>query len=232
MHKETVIENISKGEKSQEFRYLSKKNWFQPFKEKKVLDLGCGNGVYTKLLTRLDIKPIAFDINRNSLELAKNYVGKIDINTCLGNGIDLPFENSTFDLVICIETLSHIPRKDHIQAFEEIGRVIKKDGILITSVHNHTRFALQRLVRMRKPLLTYETPGLTIYPFTKTEFKKNLTQVGFVVDNRFSFLNFYNSVHQRYPKFFRLLIMVENLLSKIPIVKYMSITILTKAVKT
>ena len=169
MDKLSNQQRISRGKKSQDFRFLAKKKWIDPFINKNVLDLGCGNGVYTKYVTELGIKPTALDINHDSLKLAREYVGQPKLKICQASGLNLPFDDAMFDLVICIETISHIPHEKQSLAFKEISRVIKNDGMLITSVHNSARFALQHIGRLKKPVSVYKNPGLTIYPFTKKE---------------------------------------------------------------
>ena len=226
------LQRISRGKRSQDFRFLSNKEWLKPLINKNVLDLGCGNGVYTKYLIDLGIKPIALDVDHGSLRSARKYVGQPKLKICQASGVNLPFDDAVFDLVICIETLSHIPHEKHSIAFKEINRVIKKDGTLITSVHNSARFALQNIVRLKKPESAYKNPGLTIYPFTKKELSQNLTQVGFSLKGSISFINFYNSIHQRYPKFFPILVFIETCLSHIPLLNRISLTILAKAVKS
>ncbi len=232
MDKLSNQQRISRGKKSQDFRFLAKKKWIDPFINKNVLDLGCGNGVYTKYVTELGIKPTALDINHDSLKLAREYVGQPKLKICQASGLNLPFDDATFDLVICIETISHIPHEKQSLAFKEISRVIKNDGMLITSVHNSARFALQHIGRLKKPVSVYKNPGLTIYPFTKKELITNLAQVGFSLNGPISFINFYNSIHQRYPKLFSILILIETCLSQIPLLNRISLTILAKAVKS
>ncbi len=69
-----------------------------------------------------------------------NYTG-VDIS--LGKGVDvvsdgenLPFENNSFDLVLCLETLEHA--KHPWLVAKEIKRVVKKSGtIIISTPFNH-----------------------------------------------------------------------------------------------
>lgn len=46
--------------------------------------------------------------------------------------LNLPFENESFDFVICNHVLEHIP--DHGKAVSEIHRILKKDGFAILQV--------------------------------------------------------------------------------------------------
>lgn len=225
-----MFTRIERGKNSQDYRLLSQTNWFDSSKNQSVLDLGCGSGLYTKYLSELGKNPIAFDLSKESIHLTKKYVGRKDLWTCCGTNVTLPFKDSTFDLVLCVETISHISRENQLTAFKEINRVIKANGVLILSVHNAFRFALQNIFRLKKPAMIYENPGLTIYPLTLSELRDGLNQAGFSPSVTI-FTNFYNSIHQRYPKFFPILSLIENFLSYIPLFKRSSLTIMCKVEK-
>lgn len=59
---------------------------------------------------------------------------------------DIPFAAATFDLVVCNHVLEHVP--DDRRALEEIGRVLKPDGVAVVQV--------PRAVDLET---TYEDPG-------------------------------------------------------------------------
>jgi SAM-dependent methyltransferase len=52
-----------------------------------------------------------------------------------GEVSELPFEEATFDLVCAFDILEHV--EDDRRALAELGRVLKKDGVLILSVPLH-----------------------------------------------------------------------------------------------
>ena len=51
---------------------------------------------------------------------------------CVGDALSLPFEDSTFHLVLSQETMEHV--LDPFQAVREMGRVLKTDGVLYLQV--------------------------------------------------------------------------------------------------
>lgn len=51
---------------------------------------------------------------------------------CLGDALALPFEHSSFQLVLSQETLEHVA--DPFQAVREMGRVLKQGGVLYLQV--------------------------------------------------------------------------------------------------
>ncbi len=218
---------IENSKRSQEFRFINEENWLPANVFGNALDLGCGSGLYTKFLSEKGISTVAFDIDLKSLKTADDYVKDNNLRNCCGTGAFLPFKDSVFDLVVCIEALSHLCHKDHNLVIKECHRVLKKDGVMIISVHNKIRFYLQNISKLKKPTSVIFNPGLDIYTLSKNEFQKGLEKVGFHFINNFFFKNFFNSFHNRYPAIFYLTSKFEDLISKIPILNRFGITILT-----
>jgi SAM-dependent methyltransferase len=84
-----------------------------------ILDVGCGMRPYRALLTE-----------------ASTYVG-LDSNPSLepdvvGSVLRLPFENGSFDGVLCNEVLEHVPTPT--RALEELHRVLRRGGRLYVTV--------------------------------------------------------------------------------------------------
>ena len=226
-----LYNRIESSKKSQEFRFINEENWLPTNVYDNALDLGCGSGLYTKLLSERGISTVAFDVDLKSLKIADDYVRGNSLKTCCGTGVFLPFKDSVFDLVVCIEALSHICHLDHHYVFKECHRVLKKNGVMIISVHNKTRFYIQNISRLKKPTSVIINPGLDIYALNKSELKKSLKKVGFQFKKDFFFKNYFNSLHNRYPTLLRYLTKCENLFSKLPILNRIGITIVTMVQK-
>lgn len=101
----------------------------------KVLDLGCGNGRLLEILKKKDIDYIGLDASKELLKIAsKKYP---EYKFLIGDVLDLPFDNNTFDIIFSIAVLHSIPGEEsRLKAFSEIKRVLKKDGILTITVWN------------------------------------------------------------------------------------------------
>lgn len=113
-----------------------------------LLDLGCGEGRHTLGLYFLSplgnlsaqLNLIALDINYHDLNTAKNRQGDFPLaadktaSLCFmqGNGLRLPFADSSCEHIICSEVLEHI--NDYPKMLKEIFRVIKPGGKLCVSV--------------------------------------------------------------------------------------------------
>ena len=95
-----------------------------------VLDAGCGVGLpVSKFLAKRDFKVTGIDISSRMVELAKQNVPEGEFYQ--KNILTLDFPNATFDGIICVYTLWHIPRAEHAIIISNFRRMLKKDGILV-----------------------------------------------------------------------------------------------------
>ena len=110
--------NITKATSAYRCRFIiyAYKNWLN--KNDRVLDIGCGNGIITKLLRdRFEIKVLGCDI--------KNYL-VYNIPFKKFNGIKLPFQANEFDNIFLNDVLHHISYKAQGRLVQEAIRVSKK----------------------------------------------------------------------------------------------------------
>lgn len=102
---------------------------------KRILDLGCGEGGYSRELTRRGADIVAIDCAEYSIEYAKKLSLKegLDIQYYIRNSNDLyKVESSSFDIVLCSMMLMDCEDLDG--TIEEISRVLKPNGKLYASV--------------------------------------------------------------------------------------------------
>lgn len=112
--------------------YFPLKSW--------ILDIGCGMGREAFCLYDKGFKITAIDISEKVIEAAKQFSSesKRDIEFLLTNGLDLPFENNTFDVVIIwAQTFGlFYGEENKIHILKECNRVLKSKGILSFSGHD------------------------------------------------------------------------------------------------
>lgn len=109
-------------------------------KGKRVLDFGCGTGIYTKLLTKKGAKVKGFDISSGMLEIAKRENPNLDLRLGLGNKI--PFEEK-FDIVLASLVVHYF--EDWNKMFKEVYRVLKKGGYFVFSTGNPVAEARKKI---------------------------------------------------------------------------------------
>ena len=99
-----------------------------------VLDAGCGIGGSSRLLAKqFNCKVIGVDLADRFIETATflTHYTKLENNVAFQQGsvLDLPFENNTFDAILCQHILMNI--EDKSTAVKEFFRVLKQGGKLI-----------------------------------------------------------------------------------------------------
>ena len=90
---------------------------------KQALDLPAGNGWIGEQLESMGASAVSADINE-----AQPTFEQVDMES------QLPFEDDTFDIVICCEGIEHVFSPFHV--FSELARVLKKGGILVITTPN------------------------------------------------------------------------------------------------
>ncbi|HEV2067435.1 MAG TPA: methyltransferase domain-containing protein [Thermomicrobiales bacterium] len=109
----------------------------------RVLDIACGTGAVTRKLvprigpegavTGLDINPAMLAVAR-----AKPAPHGAPIRWVEGSGEDLPFDDASFDAVVCQQGLQFMP--DRATAVREMRRVLRAGGTAGASMWRDTRY--------------------------------------------------------------------------------------------
>lgn len=115
---------------------------------KKVVDLGCGAGVFSFRLSDAGATTVdAVDIAENALkrlrENKKN--GVMAIQDAMP---DTTLADGAYDLVVCTELIADLPSDDYRLFFSELSRLVKPDGLVLfsTAVDIDSEGAVERLM--------------------------------------------------------------------------------------
>ena len=118
-----------------------------------VLDFAAGTCWASELLSRLGVRTIAVDLSvemmrrgRTRLSADSRLVFRDDAAFVTARGQSLPFVADSFDGVLCMNALHHLP--SYASALREIYRVLKPGGRAVFSEPG-TAHALQALSRFR-----------------------------------------------------------------------------------
>ena len=102
--------------------------------EDKVLEIGCGEGFYTKKMLRFTQNIIATDISEKFLEKAKTNTQNMANDYVCCPAEKLPFPDNSFDKVLMSEVIEHL--LDWREGVKEMKRVLKPGGIVVISTPN------------------------------------------------------------------------------------------------
>jgi ubiquinone/menaquinone biosynthesis C-methylase UbiE len=100
-------------------------------KDKKTLDIGCGDGRHAKLLHEMgSSNVIGVDINEQMIKMAiENNRGVGNMSFEVASGDNLQNEDNSVDVVISNFVLHYF--EESYKVFNEIARVLKKDGFFV-----------------------------------------------------------------------------------------------------
>ena len=100
-----------------------------PIAGKKILDMGCGHGQLAATLSRFGAKMSGIDTQDAAVAAAKERVPDGDFR--VASSAALPFVDKSFDAVIFLNSLHHVPVAEMVTAMEEASRVLGSKGHLV-----------------------------------------------------------------------------------------------------
>lgn len=101
-------------------------------KNKKVLDVGCGTGRWTRKFLRKGAKTIGIDNSKEMIEIAREKTRNSDFRVMDARNLDFPA--NYFDFVFSSLMLSHLKNWD--KSLKEMIRVARAGGcIIISDIH-------------------------------------------------------------------------------------------------
>lgn len=95
---------------------------------KNVCDLSAGRGYIARLFEEVGAHVFAYDLFPEQNKFLLSPVEKIDLQK------KIPIANDVMDLVICCETIEHLPNQ--YLFFQEVARIIKPNGVFILTTPN------------------------------------------------------------------------------------------------
>ena len=128
------------------YKYIEKPAMIKLLKEevvgKKVLDLGCGSGVFVKKIYSLGAKKvIGSDLSSGLIKIAREQ--NPDIDFYVEDARKTHFKNNEFNVV----NSSLVPHyfKNLSPLFNEVNRILKKNGAYVFSMHHPIMEVTHRL---------------------------------------------------------------------------------------
>ena len=112
---------------------LLRKFNFSKLSDKKILDIGCGNGGELRNFIKYGAKPkyiYGIDLLDDRIEIAKDI--SPNINFKCGDASNLPYKDEFFDIVVQFTVFTSILKKGIKKDIaKEMLRVLKKEGIIL-----------------------------------------------------------------------------------------------------
>lgn len=102
------------------------------FKNKKILDIGCANGLLVKKYIKNN-QLYGIDISEKLISSAKKN-GFVFAKTLNIDKEKLPFEKDFFDVIFFFDVIEHVFKPEKL--IKESFKVLKKDGLFYITTHN------------------------------------------------------------------------------------------------
>ena len=180
---------------------LERTNWPKSFfKDKLILECGCGAGPDTEVLLSLGARVISVDIA--GLDFAKKNIGPNANSQLLqASLLDLPLKENSFDIVFCHRVIQHTPNPELV--LEEILKYVKPKGDVFVHSYARTLFQMLRWKYFLRPITKRMNPVLLYklikfyspFLFRVTSFFRKFGKIGSAV-NHF-LIPFLNYRHQK-----------------------------------
>ena len=123
----------------------------EKIKFKDLLDVGCGTGPMIELLTEEypDRHYVGMDLTPKMIEVANAKKLK-NAEFITGDSEDMPFEDESFDVLICANSFHHYP--DPQKFFREVKRVLRPGGFLVLRDYTSYPFVIWLMNHTEMPL--------------------------------------------------------------------------------
>lgn len=127
--------NIVKDDESCIWKNLSIESYYlvnrwKSQDKKEFLDLGCGLGRHSILFGKNGFNVDCFDISSEAIQKTKEWAEKEELHFKykVGDMLSLPYENESFDAILCRNVISHTDTEGMKKVVEELKRVLRKNG--------------------------------------------------------------------------------------------------------
>ena len=153
-----------------------------------LLDCGCGTGPMISLLYEVDSKKhyTGLDITPRMIEVAKakNLSG---VDWVVGDCEDLPFEENSFDVIICSNSFHHYPNPQKF--FYSVKRVLRPNGRLILQDYTAPSVVLWLMNHTEMPIANLFGHG-DVKAYSLNEIKAFCNKAELKIDNLEASKNF------------------------------------------
>lgn len=144
---------------------------------KKILEIGCGNGIGTRLIHEY-FKPsefIATEYDESLVEITQAKVKDLNVTVEQADATKFRFANNEFDAVVGLSVIHHIPNWE--DGLDELHRIIKPNGVLVIKELSIDTFSTF-FGKISRKFVEHPYDDM----FTQVEFIDYLKQKGFKIE--------------------------------------------------
>jgi ubiquinone/menaquinone biosynthesis C-methylase UbiE len=120
-----------------------------PLPGERILDIGCGVGTFAFHCAKRGALTAGIDYSEESIRAAKTLSSRFGVGVRtdfrVGNALELPFEDSSFDKVVAADFIEHITHEEKVIFCNEMFRVLKPGGTAVVFTPNNIRESIGTL---------------------------------------------------------------------------------------
>ena len=147
-----------------------------PVKNKSVLEVCVGTGVYSRAIFQLGGIAFGLDLSAEMLKQAKNSGEEVFL--IKGDAENLPVKANSMDAVICIRAIYFLPNLE--KALSEINRVLKPGGLFIFNFFNTSALRYRvGMFRVKEGAILHNIPYKEMAKAIETSNFKLVESVGY-----------------------------------------------------
>jgi ubiquinone/menaquinone biosynthesis C-methylase UbiE len=179
-----------------------------------LLDVGCGTGLYWPVLLKYCTQIVGIDFSKAMVSEARRLVEakKLKhVEARVQNSEDLDFPSESFDSILCMDVLHHIP--DIERAISNFNRVLKPGGRVFAVEPNtfNPLIFLAHLIPPEERIAIRRNYAFILRKLFKSYF----------IDTRIQYINFVASANSE--KQLKRIENVGKIISKIPFLRFLSL---------
>ncbi|KUF08666.1 bifunctional 2-polyprenyl-6-hydroxyphenol methylase/3-demethylubiquinol 3-O-methyltransferase UbiG [Pseudoponticoccus marisrubri] len=118
-----------------------------------VLDLGCAGGFMAEALTTRGARVTGIDPAEAAIAAGRARAQEVGqtIRYDVGVGEDLPYDDASFDMVVCVDVLEHV--SDLRRVLAEVARVLRPGGVFLYDTINRNPVSRLGAITVAEDLL-------------------------------------------------------------------------------
>lgn len=100
--------------------------------DRRVVDIGCGDGVLLYKLWRAGVRPMGVDLDAAGLRLARRELSRRGVENphlVQASAYALPFPAASLDGVVAVEVVEHLA--EPMSFLDELHRILRSDGVFV-----------------------------------------------------------------------------------------------------
>lgn len=132
----------------------------ETFKDRRVLELACGTGYWTQILSKVAQSIVATDILQEMLKIAKRKNYKCTMSFLKEDAYSLPFDKDSFDGGLANFWFSHVPKQRINLFLEEFHRVLQNGSEVFLADNVYVPGIGGRLISKPRDKNTYKLRSL------------------------------------------------------------------------